>query len=232
MAPLGPFCGAMMKDHIQIDTNAQLGSIIQRANAFVYRCRNDADYTMTMMTGAVEELTGHPAHAFLEPPQFSFSALYHPDESEALVRLFDRALERREAWQVSFRLRQPDGHYRWVHEVGGGVFDENDTLLFLEGIILDHEIRKRDEQAAQDLTEKIAAYCRDLVADTKPILGVLRELRILAINARIEAARAGQAGAGFAVVAGEVGRIANETGTRAARVADLTAELAQLLTRA
>lgn len=206
-----------------------IGSIIHRANAFVYRCKNDADYTMTMMEGAVRELTGHAAAEFLTPPQLSFSALYHPDETEGLVKLFDRALERRENWQVSFRLRQPDGSYRWVHEVGGGVRNAEGELLFHEGIIMDHEIRKRDEAASSDRNSQIAAYCRDLVSETKPILGVLRELRILAINARIEAARAGHAGAGFAVVAGEVGRIANETATRASKVSEVTEDLQNLL---
>lgn len=220
-----------MNSLTQVDENVQIGSIIQRANAFVYRCRNDANYTMTMIEGAVEELTGYPARVYLQA-QMTFSELHHPDEVDGLVKVIDQCIERREPWQVSYRVRQPDGSYRWVQDVGGGVHDKDGTLLFLEGIILDHEIRKREEQAAMELTERIAAYCRDLVSDTKPILGVLRELRILAINARIEAARAGQAGAGFAVVAGEVGRIANETGTRAARVADLTTELAKLLKQA
>jgi len=209
-----------------------IGSIIHRANAFVYRCKNDADYTMITMEGAVRELTGHSASEFLTPPQLSFSGLYHPDEAEALVKLFDSALERRENWQVSFRLRQPDGSYRWVHEVGGGVRNAAGELLFHEGIIMDHEIRKRDEAAASERNNRIAQYCRNLVSETKPILAVLRELRILAINARIEAARAGHAGAGFAVVAGEVGRIANETATRATKVSDLTEELQEMLRNA
>lgn len=211
------------------DGTSIIAGIVHRANAFVYRCKNDADYTMTLMDGAVKEITGHSASEFLTPPQLSFSALYHPDEADRLVELFDRALERRENWQVSFRLRQPDGSYRWVHEVGGGVRNAAGELLFHEGIIMDHEIRKRDETAANVRNDQIASYCRNLVTETKPILSVLRELRILAINARIEAARAGQAGAGFAVVAGEVGRIANETATKATRVAELTEELQELL---
>jgi PAS domain S-box-containing protein len=216
-------------DATLMDGRAVIGSIVHRTNGFVYRCNNDADYSMLLMEGAVAELTGHPAAEFLTPPQRSYAGLCHPEDVAAMVAAVDGALERRANWTVDYRLLRADGSTRWVQEVGGGVFDDAGGLLFLEGIVLDIEARKQDEAAAQARTGAIAAHCRDLVTETRPILGVLRELRILAINARIEAARAGQAGAGFAVVAGEVGRIANETATRATRIAELTEELQGLL---
>ena len=211
------------------DGRAVIGSIVHRTNGFVYRCRNDRDYSMLLMEGAVSELTGYPTDDFITQPQRSYSGLCHPDDSDAVFAAVDSALERRENWTVDYRLVRPDGATRWVHEVGGGVFDSAGNLEFLEGIVLDNEARKQDEAARGTRTQQIANHCRTLMQETKPVLSVLRELRILAINARIEAARAGQAGAGFAVVAGEVGRIADETTTRAARVADLTEELQKLL---
>lgn len=211
------------------DGRAVIGSIVHRTNGFVYRCRNDRDYSMLLMEGAVSELTGYPTDDFIIQPQRSYSGLCHPDDSDAVFAAVDSALERRENWTVDYRLVRPDGATRWVHEVGGGVFDSAGNLEFLEGIVLDNETRKQDEAARGTRTQQIANHCRTLMQETKPVLSVLRELRILAINARIEAARAGQAGAGFAVVAGEVGRIADETTTRAARVADLTEELQKLL---
>lgn len=219
-------------DGAMFDGRAVIGSIVHRTNGFVYRCRNDRDYSMLLMEGAVTELTGYPTDDFLNTPQRPYSGLCHPDDSDAMFAAVDRALERRENWSVDYRLVRPDGSTRWVHEVGGGVFDVMGNLEFLEGIVLDHESRKQDETSRTSRTAQIALHCRTLVQETKPVLGVLRELRILAINARIEAARAGQAGAGFAVVAGEVGRIADETTTRAARVADLTEELQKLLREA
>lgn len=206
-----------------------IGSILHRTNGFVYRCRNDRDYSMLLMEGAVAELTGYPTSDFIEMPQRSYSGLTHPEDTDTVFAAVDSALERRENWSVDYRLVRPDGSTRWVHEVGGGVFDASGALQFLEGIVLDYEQRKREEALRGERNQQITEFCRNLVSETKPILSVLRELRILAINARIEAARAGQAGAGFAVVAGEVGRIANETTTRASTVSDLTEELQKLL---
>ena len=211
------------------DGRAVIGSIVHRTNGFVYRCRNDRDYSMLLMEGAVAELTGHPSSEFTAGPHRSYSALCHPDDCEGVFAAVDAALEKHENWTVEYRLVRPDGSTCWVHEVGGGVFDANDTLEFLEGVVLDHEARKRAEIARSLRNRQIEDHCRTLMQETKPVLRVLRELRILAINARIEAARAGHAGAGFSVVAGEVGRIAEETAARASRAADLTEELQGLL---
>lgn len=211
------------------DGRAVIGSIVHRTNGFVYRCRNDRDYSMLLMEGAVAELTGYTASAFLQAPQRSYAGLCHPDDTSTVYAAVDTALEKQENWTVDYRLVRPDGSTRWVHEIGGGVFDALGELEFLEGIVLDHEARRAEDTERGKRTELIAGHCRTLVQETKPVLRVLRELRILAINARIEAARAGRAGAGFAVVAGEVGRIADETAARASRVADLTEELQSLL---
>ena len=194
-----------------------------------YRCKNDRDYTMTFMEGAVEALTGLPAPSFLGHPPTSYAGLTDPEDRQRVFDVVDAALEAKSNWSVDYRLVRADGSVQWVHEVGGGVFDADGTLLCLEGIVIDHAARKQMEIAAASLHWTIAEKCRALLLDTGPILDILSMLRMLAINARIEAARAGTAGAGFAVVAAEIGRLADETGARAARIAETTNGLQGLL---
>ena len=68
-----------------------------------------------------------------------------------------------------------------------------------------------------------------LLGNTVPIVEVLRTLRILAINARLEAGRAGPNDASFGFVAREVSRLAEETSNLAERIATVTGQLRDLL---
>lgn len=67
-----------------------------------------------------------------------------------------------------------------------------------------------------DFMDSLAATEKDLAFITH----IAREVNILALNARIEAARAGSSGAGFSVIAEAIGKLARDTGTAAGGIAN------------
>ncbi|MCB0342028.1 MAG: hypothetical protein H6626_04270 [Pseudobdellovibrionaceae bacterium] len=96
------------------------------------------------------------------------------------------------------------------------------------------------EEAMQSAraTQKTAKELVDTVARVEKTLEVVKEIAdktdLLALNASIEAARAGQAGKGFAVVADEVGQLSENARNSIAKVAsecDRVRELADKLQR-
>lgn len=211
------------------DDRQIISSIVRRMDGFLYRCQNDRDYSMIFMEGDVKGLTGHEATAFTGSERRSYAALTHPGDLDAVFAAVDKALTERRNWHVDYRICRPDGTSNWVREIGGGVFD-GDQLMFLEGVVVDNDANRRLELHNIGMLEAISDKSRHLLKSTVPIVNVLRTLRILAINARLEAGRAGPAGASFGYVANEVSRLSEETAQLAEAISTITTELNALVT--
>ena len=120
-----------------------------------------------------------------------------------------------EARATAGRLETTRDHARRAND------DLADSLRIVEELL-------RSVLALAELSDGTAAAMDDfgrlmgeIGAMTEFVEDVSDETQLLALNAAIEAARAGQHGLGFAVVAGEVGRLARATGESTGAIRDL-----------
>jgi methyl-accepting chemotaxis protein len=81
----------------------------------------------------------------------------------------------------------------------------------------------------REIVEHLAGVSREIVKGTSTILQVLSALKMLALNARIEAVRAAEHGKGFAVVAEEMKALTESTRGEADRISALMNTLQQLM---
>jgi len=217
---------AGMYDSVQANV---IESVASRLNGFFYRCQNDAGYTMLFMTDGIETLTGYPASDFLNNKVRTFTSIVDPQDTALVDAAVGAGIEKRANWEIDYRLIKRDGHPLWIHESGAGIFDDNGQLLFLEGVCIDISPQKKQEEKLEQLVSNISGTSNDIVEAVQHILGELRTLKLLALNARIEAARAAEHGAGFAVVAQEMKSLADTTREEADRIRSLMETLQTLL---
>lgn len=204
-------------------------SVASRLNGFFYRCQNDPGYTMLVMTEGVGTLTGYPPSDFLQNKVRTFTSIVHPEDTGLVDAAVGKAIETRGKWEIDYRLIKRDGNPLWIHESGAGIFDDEGQLLFLEGACIDISLQKEQEQKLADLIGQISGTSNDIVQAVQRILVELRTLKLLALNARIEAVRAAEHGVGFAVVAEEMKALTETTRGEADRISALMETLQRLM---
>ena len=90
------------------------------------------------------------------------------------------------------------------------VTSKTEALAYAEDIAAKVTQRIKDSEAIREIDEL-----------TKKVLDIASQTRLLALNAQIEAAHAGEAGRGFAVVATEMSRLAEQSADAASEIQDI-----------
>lgn len=122
-------------------------SLVSNLPGVVYRCHNDADWTMEFLSDAIRELCGYPAEDFIHNQVRTYSSIIHSADRDWVDTVIQLAIGQREPFELEYRVQHCDGSQRWVYERGQGVFDADGTLSYLDGVIFDITDRKRAEAA-------------------------------------------------------------------------------------
>ena len=99
-----------------------------------------------------------------------------------------------------------------MQRVGAAMTDINDSVLHL-----------------QEAIDKVGKASSEITNITNVIAGIADQTNLLSLNASIEAARAGEAGNGFAVVAGEIGQLAQTSADSVRDIENLIHEINDLV---
>ena len=127
-----------------------LDLLLSNLPGVVYRCLNDASWTMEFLSAGIEQLTGYPVTAFSGAHAMSYASLIHPDDRAQVSADTNAAVRERRPFQLSYRITTASGKLRWTWEQGAAVYDEQGNVIALEGFIADITVLRRADLLAQE----------------------------------------------------------------------------------
>ncbi len=108
------------------------------------------------ISDAYEEIWGRPIDQLQDHPNAVVEAI-HPADRKRVQAALHTQREDPDAYEETYRIVQPDGAVRWVHDRAAGVYDENGRLERIIGVATDITERKRREEILQERREKVEA---------------------------------------------------------------------------
>ncbi|HLM68654.1 MAG TPA: PAS domain S-box protein, partial [Longimicrobium sp.] len=129
------------------ESRRAMETLLSNLPGMAYRCRNDPRWTLEFASRGAEQLTGHTAEELVGNARVAYGDLVLPEDRAHLWDTVQRAVARREAFEVEYRLVRPDGQVCWVTEQGRAVTDGDGGEIRLEGYVFEVTQRKSVEQA-------------------------------------------------------------------------------------
>ncbi len=125
-------------------TEARLRAVIANVPGAIYRCANEQDWTMELISDEIERISGYPASDFIHSKIRSYASVIHPDDREQVERAVVQATQRGRVFALEYRIVRADGSLAWVLERGQQVPDRS-GCRWLDGVIFDITERKQAE---------------------------------------------------------------------------------------
>jgi PAS domain S-box-containing protein len=130
-------------------SEARLRALIDNVPGAIYRCSNDADWTMELISEEIERISGYPAVDFIQNACRSFASVIHPDDRDDVARAIADAIADERPFALEYRIVRADGGVVWVLE-RGQLVRGNDGRVWLDGAIFDITERRRAEETLRE----------------------------------------------------------------------------------
>jgi len=98
------------------------------------------------------DFTGRPLHAELGN---GWADSVYPDDLTTCLETYNNAFDRRQPFEMEYRLRRQDGEYRWILDFGTPRFRQDGSLAGYIGSCYDVTDRKLAQESLADMSRKL-----------------------------------------------------------------------------
>ena len=118
----------------------------------IYLRHHAPPFAVIYVNNHIEKITGYPAADFLSG-KINVTQLYHPEDTELIRKQVDQAVAEKTRYHLRYRLQHRSGDWRWIDEVGIGVFADG-NITMLEGFVSDITAQKEAEDKLQHIVSE------------------------------------------------------------------------------
>jgi PAS domain S-box-containing protein len=170
----------------ELDENKRnLQTILDNVEGMIYRCAFNKDWTSEFVSDGTVHLTGYKKEDFLENI-VNFGKIIHFEDIDRVWEEVEEAVKNKVSYNLEYRIRKSDGMVIWVLDIGKGIFDQNNKLLYLEGLITDISTHKELELELQRKTKQLEEVQQELFARNDRMNSSNEQLRKVLKHMRVE----------------------------------------------
>lgn len=130
-------------------------ALVENLPGFVYRCKNDRNWTMEFLSSQFESITGYKTDEVVNNRVLTFNDIIHPEYRDFVWDKWQIAYENQKVFEEEYVIITKDGQERTVWERGQAIFDDTGNLVCLEGFIADVTERKQSEIKLKEIQKRM-----------------------------------------------------------------------------
>lgn len=147
--------------------------LTENLSGLVYRVHIRQNNQMEFLNDQTTRITGYTVEELSGGKVCGIDPLIHPDDRQQVVQEVKQALDEHRSFSVEYRLQHKDGGLRHLSERGLPVYGDDDSPLFIDGVIFDvtkhrqtedqlHQLNLLNAQIISSAGEGIIVYGQDL----------------------------------------------------------------------
>lgn len=122
------------------DSKDQFSGLVENIPGATYQFtvfEDDKIFKLEYISGYVKDVTGYTADEFMNGDDLVINNIIHEDDLDKATKIVRMAIDKREGWQVDYRIYHKNGSVRWVNERGNVLPGSSSNTCKIIGVMFD-----------------------------------------------------------------------------------------------